>query len=94
MSKSDGLTIVTLVVASISMLLSCLALWPQWRHALAFLRDIILWAALLFLVVGAATLGWRYHRLSNRPPAVPAEPWEQSAVMPSSDSMSWHRPGR
>ena len=71
MSTSDGLTIVTLIVASFSMLLSSLALWPQWRHALAFLRDIVLWVTLVAIVVGAATMGWRHYRVSNRAPAAP-----------------------
>lgn len=89
MNTSDGLTIVTLIVASISMLLSSLALWPQWRNALAFLRDIVLWLILVFIVVGAATMGWRHYRVSNRVPAIPADRWEQSANVPS-----WNRPDR
>ena len=94
MSTSDGLTIVTLIVASISMLLSSLALWPQWRHALAFLRDIALWVTLVFVVVGAATMGWRYLRVSNRAPAAPVDRWEQSANAPLPESVSWNRPDR
>ena len=85
---------VTLILASISMLLSTLALWPQWRNALAFLRDIVLWATLVFIVVGVATMGWRYHRVSNRAPDVPNDRWEQSANVPPTDSMSWNRPNR
>ena len=91
MNTSNGLTIVTLIVAAISMLLSSLALWPQWRHALAFLRDIVLWMTLMFIVVGAATMGWRYYRVSNRAPAVPADHWEQSTNVPPPDAMSWNR---
>jgi hypothetical protein len=59
---------------------------------LAFLRDIVLWVALVFIVVGAATMGWRYYRVSNRAPAVPADRWEQSANVPLPDSTSWRRP--
>ncbi len=77
MEISDGLTIVTLVVASISMILSSIALWPRSREALSFVRDVTLWVIFLFVFVGAATLGWRQYRLANRDfeNAVQTEHW-------------------
>ena len=57
--SSESLNLATLIVALMSMTLSCMALWPQCRDGVALIRDAILWAALIAVVVGATTLGWR-----------------------------------
>lgn len=64
---TEGLTIVTLVMAIISMALSSLALWPQWKDSLAVIRDVVLWMALVIFLVAVATLGWK--RYATTPPA-------------------------
>jgi len=51
MTPTDGLTIVTLVMAIISMILSSIALWPHWKDSLAVVRDGVLWIALILIVV-------------------------------------------
>jgi hypothetical protein len=78
MTMSDGLTLVTLIVATISMLLSCIALWPQSKQMLSFVRDVVLWMVLVFIFVGAATLGWRHYRVyyQRRLPSPPTDVWE------------------
>ena len=81
MTTSDGLTLFTLVVATISMMLSCVALWPQSRKALSFARDVVLWLLVIVAFVGVSTLGWRHFRVNyqRRPPpsvleAAPGQP--------------------
>ena len=108
MTLSDGLTLVTLVVATISMLLSCIALWPQSRQMLSFVRDVVLWLVLVFVFVAVATLGWRHYRvqyqLRNQPqsrdawgtlPAgTPSNYPEPSVQRATTDSLAWETPGR
>lgn len=60
MTATEGLTVVTLVVALISMLLSCMALWPQWKDSLAVVRDTVLWMAVVVVLVAAATVSWNW----------------------------------
>lgn len=78
MTISDGLTLVTLIVATISMLLSCIALWPQSKKVLSFARDVVLWMVAVFVFVGVATLGWRHYRVHYQPPSVtpPEAAWQ------------------
>ena len=45
------LSVIALIVAIVSMVLSSIALWPQWKHGLGVVRDLVLWAALAFVVV-------------------------------------------
>lgn len=78
--NQEVLTTITLIIASVSMVLSSLALLPHLRPGAAMLRDAILWAALVVVFVSMVGLGWRYwsehvpqHDLSQSPPAsVPA----------------------
>ena len=65
----EGLTIITLIMASISMLLSSMALWPQWKSSLAALRDAVLWMALVFVIVVAVTFGWKHYASSPAKPS-------------------------
>ena len=66
-TASDGLTIVTLVMAIISMSLSCMALWPQWKDSLAMVRDVVLWMAMVAVLVAVVTVSWnRYARTSTQ----------------------------
>jgi MFS superfamily sulfate permease-like transporter len=66
---TDWLNVVTLVVAIVSMVLSSMALWPQWKSSLVKLRDGVLWFALIFVIVAIATIGWS--RFSQRRAGVP-----------------------
>lgn len=83
MTMSDGLTLVTLIVATISMLLSCIALWPQSKQTLSFVRDIVLWMVLVFVFVGLATLGWRHFRVHYQPrsPSPASDAWENDPAV-------------
>ncbi len=108
MTTSDLFTFVTLVVASISMLLSCIALWPQSRQTLSFVRDVVLWTTLVFVFVGMATLGWRHFRVNYRPRLQPQSTaaWEtdptlietsfsQASETPATpNSLAWGPSGR
>ena len=55
---SEGLTIATMIMAIISMVLSCMALWPQWKDKVAKVRDMVLWMALVAVVVAVVTMAW------------------------------------
>lgn len=71
LTLTEGLTLATLVLAIISMTMSIMVLWPQCRHGMAAVRDVVLWMALVFVVVGALTVGWRRVRNEDddrRPP--------------------------
>jgi uncharacterized membrane protein YdbT with pleckstrin-like domain len=57
-TATEGLTIATLIVALISMVLSCMALWPQWKDKVAKVRDMVLWMALVAVVVAVVTMAW------------------------------------
>ena len=77
MTTSDFLTLVTLVLASVSLLLSSIALWPQSRQVLSLVRDVVLWMVLVFVFVGIATVGWRHFRVYYQPRILPqsADAW-------------------
>ena len=109
MAFSDGLTLITLAVATISMVLSCVALWPQSRQMLSFVRDVVLWLVLVFVFVAVATLGWRHYRVhyqSKTPPPSTGtwgrtQPAGVSSGYPTSspqpaaaDSLAWEGPAR
>jgi hypothetical protein len=57
------LTVIALIAAIVSMVLSSIALWPQWKHGLSVVRDLVLWAALVFVVV--MVLNVRTRRATN-----------------------------
>lgn len=59
MIATDSLMIATLIMSIVSMILSCMALWPQCKDGLVVVRDRVLWIALVAVVVGGATLAWR-----------------------------------
>lgn len=81
MTASDGLTLCTLIVATISMALSCMALWPHSRKALSHVRDFLLWVIAVFAIVGFSTLAWRHFRLNYqvRPRTIQEEYWAAEA---------------
>ena len=92
MATSDSLAIVTLLVAMVSMTLSSMALWPQWKHAVRVLRDVVLWTALVLVVVGATTIGWRHHRTAQRRAnfARDTSQWQQQGSSSNSyESVTW-----
>ena len=51
MIAEQPLTVIALIAAIVSMVLSSIALWPKWKHGLAVVRDVVLWVALAFFVV-------------------------------------------
>ena len=73
-TATEGLTIATMVMAMISMILSCMALWPQWKDKVAKVRDMVLWMALVAVLVAVATVAWnRYARPRFAAPSVPGD---------------------
>ena len=64
-TATEGLTIVTMIVAIISMSLSCMALWPQWKDKVAKARDMVLWMALVAVVVAAVTMAWNRYAVQG-----------------------------
>jgi uncharacterized membrane protein YfcA len=64
MTPSEGLTVVTLVVAIISMMLSVIALWPHWKDSMAVVRDGVLWIALIAVVIGVVTGAFKRNQTS------------------------------
>ena len=89
MALVHNLTLITLVVATMSMLLSAMALWPQWKHGLAFIRDAVLWTALVVVVIGVATIGWRNYRISNQKVLAPAQEFQQVSVAYPEQPTHW-----
>jgi|GEM_PF-6294082 hypothetical protein len=58
MSTYEALTIVTLVTSTITMVITCLALLPQVKQGMVIVRDAVLWAAMVVLLVVIASVGW------------------------------------
>jgi large-conductance mechanosensitive channel len=73
------LTVIALLAAIVSMVLSSIALWPQWKHGLSVVRDFVLWAALVFVVV--IVLNAQARRPQDA--AAPATPPEAFRTTPS-----------
>ena len=71
MITQPSLTIVALAIACLSMLLSLVALWPQWKDQFAAARDVILWAALAVVVVAVVKSGLT-RPLPSDPQSAPA----------------------
>ena len=59
MFTQQTLAVAALLTSIVSMLLSMIALWPQWKDQLAVLRDFVLWTALAVMVVGIVGINWR-----------------------------------
>lgn len=59
MFTQQTLTLAVLATSIVSMLLSMIALWPQWKDQLAVLRDFVLWTALAVFVIGLLGVNWR-----------------------------------
>lgn len=66
MTPIEGLMVVTLIVAILSMTLSVIALWPKWKESLAMVRDGVLWIALIALVIGVATAALKRDRANQK----------------------------
>ena len=86
MITQQTLMIATLIISIISMLMSMIALWPQWREQFAVLRDFVLWGALVVVAAIVLNVGW------NRAPrstAIPNKVVHSSlnyAIVPAADS--------
>jgi len=59
MFSLEMLVAFALIASIASMLLSCAALWPHSKDGMATIRDAILWGAFIFVISGAATVGWK-----------------------------------
>lgn len=59
MLNLESLVAIALMTSVASMLLSCAALWPHSKDGMASIRDAILWGAFIFMLAGAATVGWK-----------------------------------
>jgi hypothetical protein len=82
MFTQQTLTLAALATSIISMLLSMIALWPQWKDQLAVLRDFVLWTALAVFVIGFLGVNWRRSVVKYN---------SQETATPSSDYASFDR---
>ncbi len=71
MLSLESLACLALVMSVISMVLSSIALWPQWKTGISVVRDFVLWAALIFVVVGVLNVFWRKQTAADRTPRNP-----------------------
>ena len=55
----EKLTAVALLMSILSMCMSCAALWPHSKEGVTNFRDVVLWSAFVFVLVGFLTVGWR-----------------------------------
>ena len=90
MLSLESLACLALVMSVISMVLSSIALWPQWKNGISVLRDIVLWAALIFVVVGTLNILWR--KQTTGQPEPPAE--DAYAHMEESPALTRYDPRR
>ena len=75
MLNLESLVAIALITSVASMLLSCAALWPHSKDGMASIRDAILWGAFIFMLAGAATVGWKRINATGT-----AMPWSPGAV--------------
>jgi hypothetical protein len=73
MITQQTLTMATLAIAIVSMLMSMIALWPQWREQFAVLRDFVLWGALVLVAAILLNASWSRSTLTKHRP-LNAEP--------------------
>ena len=72
MMNLESLVAIALITSVVSMLLSCAALWPHSKDGMASIRDAILWGGFIFMLAGAATVGW--NRLNSTGTPMPWSP--------------------
>ncbi len=81
MMTQQTLAILALATSVVSMLLSMVALWPQWRDQFAVLRDVVLWAALAVVVIGLVSIGWQQSSSSKPREAEMQPPMDYASVL-------------
>lgn len=60
MPAQEVLTLVTLVMAIVSMSISSLALLPHVKPGLAVVRDAVLWGAMVAIFLAILVVGWHH----------------------------------
>ena len=78
MLNLESLVAIALITSVASMLLSCAALWPHSKDGMASIRDAILWGAFIFMLAGAATVGWK--RINATGTSMPWSPVVGNAI--------------
>ena len=103
MEFKDGLTVVTLVTATVALAMSCMALWPHCKGGLAVIRDALLWFVLVVVVTVFGFAGWRHARgpaatvdappgQSDRLRVVDEWPFESRSMTSQRSPASWPAP--
>lgn len=58
MTIPESLNVVTLIMCVVTLTMASLALMPHIKQGLTFLRDSVLWAVLLGIVISVGVIGW------------------------------------
>ena len=58
MTIPESLNVVTLIMCVVTLTMASLALMPQIKQGLTVLRDSVLWAILLGIVIAVGVTGW------------------------------------
>ncbi len=68
MTIPESLNVVTLIMCVVTLTMASLALMPQIKQGLTVLRDSVLWAVLLGIVITVGVIGWiRFVEVQGRP---------------------------
>lgn len=82
------LAILALLVSTISLIISVMIAWPNYKDSFAKIRDAVLWVAFIFVVVGMVNYAWRNTAWSHREttPAVNRQPQPRSEPSPAASA--------
>lgn len=86
MTIHESLNLVTLIMCVVTLTMASLALLPQIKQGLTILRDSVLWAVLLGIVIAVGVIGW--NRLVS---AQQGQAGEDTTDEPSGDYESFPR---
>ena len=86
MAFHDGLEIATFVMATMAMIMASAPHFPRFKQSMVFVRDTVLWVALVLIVAFVIVVGWtrfseaRQHRADEKAAAHATLPQLPAAV--------------